>query len=129
MQIHFKVSRASAKDDELFSKASDIAQRKIETLKKYLARDIETTQVYVELGKESEAHVSGYIWKANINLDSRGKRYNAGAVAETIEKAVDGAVSELESELRKAKRRSESMLRLSGNSMKLWMRGFRHSSR
>jgi ribosome-associated translation inhibitor RaiA len=129
MQIHFKIAHGGVNgEDEAFSNATDIARRKIETLKKYLARTEETTQVYVELGKESEAHKHGNIWCAQINVDSRGKRYNARAVGETIEQAVGKTVAELEAELRKAKRRNQSMLRRSGNAMKLFIRGFKNKA-
>lgn len=124
MQIHFKSSHGNAEEKDIFSKATDLAERKIRTLKKYFKKNEEVVQVYVELGKVSESHQNGNIWRVQINLDSVGKRYHADDTAETIEKAVDKAVSEIDAELRKVKQRSQSMLRKGGGAVKSFLRGF-----
>lgn len=126
MQVHFtfRRMRGNKEEEEKFSKAMEVAERKIGMLKKYFARNQETTQVYVDLGKVSGAHQNGEIWRAQLSLNSRGKPYNASTVAATIEQAVGAAVAELEVTLRKAKRRNESLLRRGGNAFKAFMRRF-----
>ncbi len=124
MQIHFKSSHANDEEEKIFATATDFAERKIQTLKKFFPKNDEVAQVYVELGKSSEAHQQGNIWRVQINLDSYGKRYHADAVAEKIETAVDKAVSEISAELRKAKQKSRSMLKKGGGAVKSFLRGF-----
>ena len=125
MDIHFKTSHASTEEEAVFSVATKFAERKLQTLKKYLARTEELTQVYVELGKISEAHQNGNVWRTQINLDSRGKRYHADSTAEKIELAIDKAVSQIESEIRKAKQKNSGVMRRGGNAVKSIMRGFK----
>lgn len=124
MQVHFKSSHANDEEKDIFSKASEIAERKVQTLKKHLASNEDLTQVYVEFGKVSEAHQQGNVWRVQINLDSHGKRYHADAVAETIENAIDAVVAELSTELRRAKQRSQSLVRKGGSAVKAFLRGF-----
>ncbi len=78
----------------------------------------------MEFGKATESHHTGDVWRAQINLDSNGKRYNATAVAERIQLASDAAIKELEAALRKNKQRSKSMLKRGGTRLKDFMRGF-----
>ncbi len=123
MQLHFKTSHASPEEEVVFTKATSVAERKIRLLKKLLANQDEITQVYVELGKESEAHQKGNVWRTQINLDSGGKRYHADATAENIENSITTSVEQLETELRKAKQKRQSMLRRGGEAVKSLIRG------
>ncbi|MDR3546703.1 MAG: HPF/RaiA family ribosome-associated protein [Candidatus Pacebacteria bacterium] len=126
MEIQFKVSRTKNGEQEVSAKALDLAERKIRNLKKYFGdprREL-GVQVYVELGKDSEAHHTGPFWRAQIHLDDKGERFNAEATADRIEVAVVAAVSELERELRSRKVQRESMLKRGGTALKSLLRGF-----
>jgi ribosomal subunit interface protein len=125
MEIHFKTAHAKDVEQEVTEKVTSLAQRKLIALKKYLGKTDGVTQVYVELGKISEAHQKGDVWRAQINLDSNGKRYHATATGEQLQSAIDASIHELESELRKAKQKNKSMLRRGGVAMKAFIRGFR----
>ena len=124
MEIHFKV--VHAEDKEVSSKAIDLAERKIRHLKKYLGKtqDELGVQVYIELGKTTEAHQNGPIWRAQINMDAPGEQFHAYAVAERIEVAITTAVAEIEQELRKRKAQRKNMIRRGGTALKSMMRGF-----
>jgi ribosomal subunit interface protein len=124
MEIHFKSAHTKDIEEEVTPPVISIAQRKLIALKKYLGKTDSITQVYVELGKSSEAHVNGNVWRAQINLDFKGKRYHADSQAERIRTAIDIAVKEIETELRKAKLRNKSMIRQGGAAVKSFMRGF-----
>ena len=124
MEIHFKSAHTKDVEDEVTPEIISITQRKIISLKKYLGKTDVVTQVYVEFGKATEAHHSGNVWRTQINLDSRGKRYHATAVAENIQMAADAAIKDLEATLRKNKQRGESMLKRGGIRLKDFMRGF-----
>jgi ribosomal subunit interface protein len=125
MEIHFKSAHTKDVVDEVTPKVTAVAERKLVALKKYLGKQDGAPQVYVELGKVTEAHHTGDIWRSQINLDSNGKRYNAAATAERLDLAIDASVKELEAELRKSKKRSETMLRRGGVTLKSFMRGFK----
>lgn len=117
MQIHFKGTNY-----ELPANISALAKRKVDGLTKYLGKDKENARAYVDLGKETEAHQNGNIWRADINFDVDGNRFYAKAVEDSIEKAIDVAVRELGSELRTARKRQQSLVKKGGSIIKSLMR-------
>ncbi len=127
MEIHFKVAHSPEIEREVTEEITNRAEKKLIALKKYLGKKDEVAQVYVELGKISEAHQNGDVWRTQINLDCDGKRYHSAAVAEQQQASIDSATHELEAELRKAKNKSEGMLRRGGGILKSLARGFRSS--
>ncbi len=117
MQINFKGTNY-----ELPVEISDLARRKVEGLTKYLGKGKENARAYVDLGKETEAHQNGNIWRADINFDVDGNRFYAKAIEDSIEKAIDRAVSELASELQTARKRQQSLVKKGGGVIKDLMR-------
>lgn len=113
MQINFKGTNY-----ELDAEVSERTQRKIEGLKKFLGKGAENARAYVDLGKETEAHQNGKIWRADINFDVDGTRFYAKAVDETLENAIDVAVRELASELRTARKKQITLFRKGGGAFK-----------
>ncbi len=123
MQIHFKGTNY-----ELAPEVSERARRKLEGLKKHLKanhQDTEGIQIFVDLGKETGAHHGGRIWRADINLDWKGKRLHAEATEESIEKAIDKSCDELTREVQTTRDRERSLSRKGGATLKSFLRGFR----
>lgn len=118
MQINFKGTNY-----ELPSNISALAKRKVDSLTKYLGKGKENARAYVDLGKETEAHQNGKIWRADINFDVDGNRFYAKAVEESIEVAIDRSVSELARELQTARKREQSLAKKGGSIIKSMMRG------
>ena len=123
MEIHFKSAHTKDVEDEVTPDVIAITERKLVALKKYVKKTGETTQVYVEFGKATEAHQNGNVWRVQINLDSKGKRYHADSSREQIRTAIDVAVGEIETSLRKAKQRDQNMFRRGGAAIKSFMQG------
>lgn len=123
MEIYFKTSRKT-EVQEVTPKVTAIATRKLNALKKYLEHRKSVAKVYVELGKDSEAHQQGSIWRAQINLDCDGKRFHADSTKEQLEIALTSAINELEQELRKSKQYHHTMLLKGGGILKNIARGF-----
>lgn len=119
MQIHFKGTNYDLPAD-----VSARAQKKLEGVKRYLGRESESARAYVDLGKETGAHQTGRIWRADINLDVGGNRFYAKAIEETIEQAIDKSTTELASEVRTARKRQQSLMKKGGTMLKSLMRGF-----
>lgn len=109
MEIRFK-----GINYDLPAPVTERASKKIQSLKKYLKKDADNARAYVELGKISEAHQTGPIWKAEINFSVPGTFFRAEAVEETMDNAIDRATNELGKELRRAKKRNESLVRKGG---------------
>lgn len=116
MQINFKGTNY-----DLPQHVSEHARKKIESLSKYLGKETDRARAYADLGKETEAHQNGAIWRADINFDVDGTRFYAKAVEDSIEKAIDRSVNELASELRTARKRQQSLVRKGGSIIKSLM--------
>ena len=123
MEIHFKSAHTKDVEEEITPEITALAERKLIALKKYLKKVDGITQVYVELGRTTEAHQNGKVWRAQINLDSQGKRYHADSAGEHMKTAVEAAVTEIEVSLRKAKQKDESLFRRGGAAIKSFMQG------
>lgn len=94
---------------------------KIETL---LGDKAEEAFVYVELGRETEAHKNGVVWRAEFNVDVEGSRTRAESTRSTIEEASDDALRTLAKEIAKANARTGSLIKRGGSAIKDIMRGF-----
>ena len=99
---------------DLPAAVTEKAEKKILSLKKYLGKDEPVAEAYIELGKETPAQHTGRIWVARINFEYQGTLYRAEALEESIENAIDEAVNELGKELRRAKKKNESLIRKGG---------------
>ncbi len=123
MEIYFTTSRKSDAQ-EVTTKVTAIATKKLNSLKKYLEHRKSVAKVYVELGKVSEAHQQGNVWRVQINLDCDGKRFHATSTGEKPETALGASISELENELRKSKQYHRTMMVKGGAVLKDLARGF-----
>ena len=124
MEIHFKGTNY-----ELAPEITSKTQKKVKALKKFLGGNARTVHAYVELGKETNRHQNGDIWRAEVNFDTQGTMFRAVAVRDTLENAIDEAVNELGKELRRSKKKNESLVRRGGAVLKDIARGFRSRGR
>lgn len=124
MEIYFRLAQ---KDElqEVTPLITSVATRKLNNLKKYLSNRKNLAKVYVELNKESGAHQQGNVWHTQINLDCDGTKFHAAATAEQVEASLMASIQELEKELRRYKRRNQTLLRKGGGLLKDVFRGFR----
>lgn len=109
---------------DLPAAVTDRAQKKLKALSKYLGKDADLASAYVELGRLSEAHQTGPVWQALINLSVPGTSYRAEALEETIENAIDKTTEELSKEIRRARSRERSLMRRGGVLLKSLAQGF-----
>lgn len=96
---------------QLSKKMVDKAQAKLAKLSQLIAERNYEAYVYVDVERESGANNSDSLWRASINLDLAGDRYNAVCTAETPDKATELAIKELRREVQKAKGKRLSIAR------------------
>jgi len=120
MDISFKGTQY-----DLPEQVTERTSSKLQAIRKYLGGYDDTTHVYVELGKETNAHQSGEIWFASATVASNGENYMAKAVEENIDNAVDRMIDELSKEIRRSKEKDRSLFRKGGLAIKNMMRGMR----
>lgn len=107
---------------ELAGDMTDLAERKLHSLKKFLGKPEKPAQAYVDLGKVTEAHQNGPVWYAEANIDVDGTRFNAKAQAETLRTAIEKMAKEMGQELRVAKKKRETLKRKDGGRLKNFFR-------
>lgn len=106
MEIYFK-----KQPSELSERSRARAERNLQKLSRYVREGNYETRVEVEIVRESSAHTAPDEWKANINFDVAGDRFNSSARAKTTEKALALATAELKTELKQVKEKHTSATR------------------
>lgn len=98
------------------------AREKFGAVERFLGEEAPTALLEIELGKATEHRKSGDIYEAEANLTSGGKLHRAVRDADTIEKAIDAAASDLVRSVRSERGRARRMLRGAGARMKSLLR-------
>ena len=117
MQLQFKGTNY-----ELTPEVTNQVTKKFDRVKKYLGTREDNAHAYIDMGKVTEAHVSGNVWYADCNLKVAGKQYYAKAEAVSLRNAVDKMVGELGREIRSAQAKEKSLLRKKGSHLKDFFR-------
>lgn len=118
MRIHFKGTNY-----ELSPQMTRFAEKKIKTLKKHAGNQDSVAQAFINLTKLGTQN-TGKVWRAELNLDINGKRYNATETADTLESAIEAVASEVGRELESTRKRERDLVRRGGSVIKSLMRGF-----
>lgn len=100
-------------------------EQKMEGIKKMLGKGEAVTLCEVELGRITDHHKNGAVYRAEANVDTGEKLYRATAHAETMEEAVGKMGSELTREVKKDTDRARSYFRAGGLALKSMLRGWR----
>jgi len=95
---------------------ASIVDQKLITLEKYLNGN-ESAVCEVEFGKVA-SHQNGKIYRVEANLTIDGVLYRAEATEESFEKAIDEMKAELDTEIRRAKNKQETLKKEAGRELK-----------
>lgn len=120
MKMHIKATNITVTPE-----VSDYLQKKIDMLDKFLDGNVDEVLCDAEIGKTSNHHKAGEVFRAEINLRKEGKYFRAVAEAETLYAAIDDVKDEIVRELTSHKSKRTTMLRRGGAMIKNMMRGFR----
>ena len=101
-------------------------EKKFEGIEKVLNADEVKGQV--EVGKISNHHKSGDVFKAEINLETNGAFFRATAEEVDLYMAIDVVKNEIVSEVKKAKTKNQSRVRKGGQKVKSLLKGLRRKS-
>lgn len=110
---------------ELTQAISDYAEKKIGTLEKYLNDKTKNAVFNVEVGKTTNHHKGGEIFKAEVRVMGAGLNLYAVEEAEDLYAAIDMVEGELKRELMSEKGRRARLLRRGQQAVKDLMRGIR----
>ena len=96
--------------------------RKLESISKFYSEESDSAVAHITLGDKSNQHQSGDIFTAKIQLQLLGKEFRGTAREETLLNAIDEASSNLETELRRSKKKRLDFIKKGGAKIKKLLR-------
>ena len=111
---------------ELTPAIREYVEKRIESLKKFMGSIPDTTHVQVEVGKTTNHHHKGDIFRAEMNVTLSGNSYQFRAEAETedLYAAIDLAKDELERELQTFKGKKVALYKRGAKTLKNLVKRF-----
>lgn len=97
-------------------------EKKLRMLDRFINFDRDNVYVQAELGKISEHHRSGEIFRAEINLKIAGHDFRAVSEKNDLYAAIDEAKDELGREVKNAKQKRVSLVRRGAQKLKNLLR-------
>lgn len=119
------VNNVRATGIELTPATRDYIDKKIEALRKFVEEDDTSASIDVEIGKTTEHHKLGNVFRAEFNFMHGGKMFRAAAEEEDLHAAIDIVKDELAEQLRSDKERKRTLWRRGASIVKELTRGFR----
>lgn len=108
---------------EITPNIRDYLYKKLQHLEKFIDAKDESTLCDVELGKSSNHHKNGDIFRTEINLHIKGKSLRAVAEESDLFASIDIAKDEMVRELQSNKDKRISSIRRGGAKMKAFVKG------
>ncbi|PIT91070.1 ribosomal subunit interface protein [Candidatus Kaiserbacteria bacterium CG10_big_fil_rev_8_21_14_0_10_49_17] len=103
---------------ELTPEIEEYINKKVGTFEKHIHKDDESVKCEVEVGKVSEHHQSGDVYRTEVNITHDGKLFRAESKGESMNAALDSVRDEMEKQLRRHKKKKDSLLRRGGARVK-----------
>jgi ribosomal subunit interface protein len=116
MNINIKATNMKLTDE-----VEEYIQKRILTVEKFIQK--EGAHINVEVGKTTNHHKQGDVFKAEIEILSDGHTFFAMAETDDVYKAIDEAKEEIVRELTSTKDRNHSLFRRGARSVKKMLKG------
>ena len=108
---------------EITGAIRDYAEKKIESLSKFIRTDSNNIIANIELGQSTKHHKSGNIFRAEINISFVGKKFRAVSEKEDLYASIDEARDSIERELVSHKDKAQTLFRRGATSVKKLLKG------
>lgn len=116
----FPMIQYKATNTHLDGAWQDLIEQKFKSLEKYL-KGATDTKCQVEFEKTAP-HQNGDVHRVEVNLFVSGKLFRAEATEHSFELAIDEVKAELDRELNKSHKKSETLLKKGGRKIKDMLR-------
>lgn len=103
---------------EMTPAVSEYLDTKLALLEKFITKDDESIKCDVEVGKTTNRHHSGDIFRVEVNVSMGKELLRAEATEETIYAAIDIAKDEIARRLRRHKNKNTTLFRRGGEKIK-----------
>ncbi len=118
MQIKIKTTNI-----ELMDALSSYVEEKLQSVEKFMVpHDEEEPVAYVEIGKTTNHHASGDVFRAEVTTTVRGKLFRAVCQKSDLYAAIDEMKDELIRELNSYKNRERTLMRRGAGMIKNMLR-------
>jgi len=117
-------TNVKATNFSLNEEVSDFIDKKLKILDKLIDSDDTTAMCDIEIGKSTEHHQKGDIFRAELNVRLKGDHFRAVAERDTLNAAIVTARDEMARELRRHKQKRSHFFRKGGMQIKSLIRGF-----
>lgn len=123
MKINFKATNIEL-NEQLYSYTID----KLSAVEKLVMTDRtgDDGLAEVELGRISEHHKHGEVYRAEVNLHSSGRYFRSEATAGDLYAAIDGVKDELLREIKTWRKKQGTLFRRGARAVKNLLRGIYH---
>jgi len=109
---------------ELTPEIKNYVEKKLEAVGKLVDSSDETVLYEVEVGKTTEHHEKGDVYRAEVHLRKKGGNLYAAAHAEDIFAAIDKIKDEISHALSSDKEKKETLIRKGQAQIKKWLKRF-----
>ena len=109
---------------ELTPAISDYLGKKLASLEKFVDSNLESI-ARVEVGRTTNHHHKGDVFRAEINLEAGGSKFRAVVESDDLYRAIDEMRNEIMGEVIRASRKKRHLLRRGHQKIKDLMRRFR----
>jgi len=116
MKINIKATNI-----ELTDAITDYVNNRTQSLEKFI-KDKEII-AYVEVGKTTQHHKSGEIFKAEFNIEISGVKFYTISKKEDLYKAIDDAKEEIIYQIKNNKKRKQTLFKRGATSVKKMLKG------
>jgi len=103
---------------------TDYVNKKIKDLEKFIDPNDESAVANVDIGRTTEHHKSGDVYKTEVNIHIAGKDFRMEYVEEDLYASIDGAKDALSRDLSAYKGKKQTMERKGGSIIKRILKGF-----
>jgi len=103
---------------KLTPEISEYVEKRLMTLDRFISPDDTTAFAEVEIGRSTEHHQKGNVFRAEIQVSSKGNLFRAVAEKEMLYDAIDTAKNEAARELRRHKNKNAGLLKRGGARLK-----------
>jgi ribosomal subunit interface protein len=110
---------------DLSQAISDYVTKRVDSLEKVLPIHDPAVVVRVEVGKTTEHHKQGDVFRAEIHIEAYGKDYYAKSTQDDLYAAIDEVRDEMFRQVRRTKNRMRDLFIRGARSLKKRVKGFK----
>ena len=120
-----KINKIKTTNIEMTDAISSYVNKCISAFEKYVDPEDTSVSVDVEIGKTTNHHNTGQIFRAEINFFVGGKTFRAVSKKEDLYAALDDVKDEMSRELNHDKKKRHTLLKRGGAAIKNLLRGLK----